>query len=140
MLARLNPAAARVPTQAGGPAEPLRARNAHRFVPYYVRTGHRAVNKLGQKTLGRRLLPPVERYDWWSSPEARGAAIDAVRNGGGRPLVDELRSAPLFRRDRLAAFLEQARTPAFADPSALGRVLTTELSLRAAGTSMEAAA
>jgi hypothetical protein len=139
MLARLNPRVAAVETQAGGPAEPLRPSNAHRFVPYYLRTGHRALNKVGQMALGRRLLPPVERYDWWCPEESRRAAMKAVRNGGARPLVDQLRTAPLFQRERLAAFFALARGGDFAEPSMLGRILTAELALRAVGASIEEA-
>jgi hypothetical protein len=139
MLGRLLPRVAAVETQAGGPAEPPRPGNLHRFGRYYVRTGHRAANKITQKALGRRLLPPVERYDWWSPAASRRAAMSSLRNGGGRSLVDELRTAPLFHRERLAAFLAQARGTEFSDPSALGRILTADLALRAVGTSIEEA-
>ncbi len=139
MLSRLNPRVAAVETQAGGPAEPPRPGNLHRFGRYYVRTGHRAANKIGQKALGRRLLRPVERYDWWSPDDSRRAAMNVVRNGSGRPLVDQLRTAPLFHRERLAAFLALARGAEFSDPSALGRILTADLTLRAAGASIEEA-
>jgi hypothetical protein len=102
-----------------------------------MRTGHRAVNKIAQKTLGRRVLRPVERYDWWSPAASRQSAMRALRNGSGRPLVDELQTAPLFHRERLAAFFAVARGSEFADPAALGRILTAELALRAVGTSIE---
>ena len=137
MLARLNPRVAGVETQAGGPAEPPRPANLHRFGRYYMRTGHRAVNKIAQKTLGRRVLRPVERYDWWSPAASRQSVMRALRNGSGRPLVDELLTAPLFHRERLAAFFAVARGSEFADPAALGRILTAELALRAVGTSIE---
>jgi hypothetical protein len=139
MLERLNSRVAAVETQAGGPAQPPGLSTMHRYLPYYTRTAHRALNKVSQKALGRRVLPPVERYDWWSSEQARSAAMGAVRNGSGRPLVDQLRIGPLFDRGRLAEFFALAGRPGFTDPSMLGRVLTAELALRAADTSMEEA-
>jgi hypothetical protein len=128
MIARLDQRVAAVATSTGGPAEPWRPTNLHRFVPYYAQIARKAVNKLSQRTLNRPLLP--ERNEaWWSPPAARGAAVAALGEG-------ELRSRALYDERVLAALLGGAGDPRFAETTVLGRVLTAELALRAADASL----
>jgi hypothetical protein len=46
MIEHLQPGAAAVRTTKGGPAQPLRVSNLHRFLPYYARLGSKAVEKV----------------------------------------------------------------------------------------------
>jgi hypothetical protein len=127
LISRLDRKAAAIATSTGGPAEPWRPTNLHRFLPYYTQIGRKAANKLSQRTLGRALLPG--RTDaWWCPPAARRAAVAALTQ-------DQLRSRPLYDEPALERLLERAGEPAFEETTMLGRVLTAELALRAAGAS-----
>jgi hypothetical protein len=128
MMARLDPRAAAVATSTGGPAEPWRPTNLHRFVPYYAQIGRKAVNKVSQRALNRPVLP-VRTEAWWCPPDARRAAVEALGEG-------ELRSRPLYDERALAALLGSVGHPAFTETTVLGRVLTAELALRAADASL----
>jgi hypothetical protein len=124
IIARLDRNAASIATSTGGPAEPWRPTNLHRFLPYYAQIGRRAVNKLSERTLGRTLLP-TRTQAWWCPPAARRAAVAAVTR-------DELRSRPLYHEHALERLLARAGEPESGQATVLGRVLTAELALRAA--------
>jgi asparagine synthetase B (glutamine-hydrolysing) len=128
MIARLDRRVAAIATSTGGPAEPWRLTNLHRFAPYYAQIGRKAINKLSQRALNRALLP-VRNDAWWSPPEARRAAVTALGDG-------DLRSRPLYDDGALAALLAGADDPGYAETTVLGRVLTAELALRAADASL----
>jgi hypothetical protein len=135
MISRLDPKAAAVATDSGGPAEPWRPTNLHRFLPYYTQLARKAVNKVGQKFLDRKLVRAVEMGNWWCPPEARRTIIDSPGNGA---LSDEtMRSAPLFDRARLREFLDDARRDDFADTGLLARIMAVELNLQAADAALE---
>lgn len=53
MIHRLSRAMASVPTTLGGPAEPLRVTNAHRFLPYLTDAARATVPKLRGRQRGR---------------------------------------------------------------------------------------
>jgi hypothetical protein len=139
MISRLDRGVAAIETDSGGPAEPWRATNLHRFLPYYTQLGRKAVNKVGQKFLGRKLVRPPETGNWWCPPTARRTIVDSFAGDG--PLTYEtMRSAPLFDRARLGTLLEEARAEGeFADTGLLGRIVAVELGLRAADATLEAA-
>ena len=139
MISRLDRGVAAIETDSGGPAEPWRATNLHRFLPYYTQLGRKAVNKVGQKFLGRKLVRPPETGNWWCPPTARRTIVDSFAGDG--PLTYEtMRSAPLFDRARLGTLLEEARVEGeFADTGLLGRIVSVELGLRAADATLEAA-
>jgi hypothetical protein len=139
MIARLDPKVAAIETDSGGPAEPWRIKNIHRFAPYYTQLGRKAVNKVGQKFLGRRLMQPPETGNWWCPPAARRATIESL-GGNGALSYETMRSAALFDREKLTTLLTEARADGeFADTALLGRIAAVELSLSAADASLEAA-
>lgn len=134
MIHRLDPRIAALPTSAGGPAEPRRPWNVHRFVPYYRDLGQRAMRKTSQRAFGRTLFPQESPRRFFG-PERR-AILDHV--GGGRSLTHaDLRSASLYKQRELDEFLQRARADDFPDTDLLGRIVTVELALRAAGVSVE---
>jgi hypothetical protein len=126
MIRRLDPRIAALATTAGGPAEPWRAANLHRFVPYFAKIGRRAVTKLSRRAIGRGLLaarPPTDR-------RVLAARHGALRSLGLRHA--EMLTADLYRGPQLDAFLERALRPGFEDANMLTRIVTLELALRAA--------
>lgn len=133
MMTRLDPTVAALPTTRGGPALPLRATTAHRYWPYYQGLIRRAVTKLSDKALGRPLLLPVESFPW--APESHRAVLARTATDG-RFRPDELRSGALYQPAELAALLQQATQPGFAQAQLLGRILTVELALEATGSEL----
>ena len=136
MIWRLDPRAAAVATDSGGPAEPWRLTNLHRFAPYYTQLARKAANKVGQKFLGRRLITPVETGNWWCPPEARRTMLASL-GVNGAPAHTTLRSAPLFDGKALDDFVARARQDDFDDASLLGRILAVEVGMETVGTSVE---
>jgi hypothetical protein len=137
MIERLSPRVAAIPTTWGGPAEPIRVQNMHRFLPYYADIGRRAANKLSEKAFGR---------GWFARPEAVDSRTVAARRAlleyvsGDKtmpPKYSNMRSAPLFNPKQLDEFLLQALEPCFPDTALFGRVLTVELALRATDSTLE---
>jgi asparagine synthetase B (glutamine-hydrolysing) len=135
MIWRLDPKAAAIPTDSGGPAEPWRPTNLHRFLPYYTQLARKGMNKVGQRFLDRKLVRAVETGNWWCPTEARRAIIDSP--GNGALSYETMRSAPLFDRARLSQFLDDARRDDFADGGLLGRIVAVELNLQAADAALE---
>ncbi|HXY86375.1 MAG TPA: hypothetical protein VEH52_12925 [Gaiellaceae bacterium] len=131
MIERLDPRVAAVPTTKGGPAQPTRITNAHRFAPYYVRLGRKAINRLTGKALGRPLLmaPPVVLHERVS---ARATLLERL------DLRDsEWRSAPLYEPARLAELIRDSSRPDFGHETLFNRMITVELALRAAQASID---
>lgn len=135
MIVSLDARIAALETASGGPAEPWRVSNIHRFLPYYARTGRRAANKLTQKALGRPLFPSAKpraaRID-----AARRAVLGRIREDGGLDHAT-MRSAALYDRRALDELLARAARPDFGNERLLGRILTIELTLRAADAALE---
>jgi len=128
LIVALDPRLAAITTTKGGPAEPLRVGNIHRFVPYFARISRKAVTKLSEKAISRPLLLPAPRLDATRS-RARRALVDTFDDG--RPLrADTMRCARLFKRDALEGLLSRAGDADFSDSALLGRILTAELALR----------
>jgi asparagine synthase (glutamine-hydrolysing) len=137
MINRLDPTLAAVRTATGGPAQPWRLSNLHRFAPYYVDIARRAVAKLSYRATGHAVfsrrtqpMPGVTR--------ARSALVRKLRAEG---VLDpaRMRSTQLYKPAALEAWLDLAEQPAFAEDELLGRLVTVELALRAVDASVDAA-
>jgi len=126
MMRQLDPAIAALPTETGGPADPLRIGNAHRFAAYPWRRGRRFASRARGRVLGGRGgAPPTP------TEAARGALIARLRDEG-RLDPARMRSASLYDRGRLTELLERASSsPAAVDWAAVGRLTTVELALEA---------
>lgn len=135
MTERLNPRVAGVLTHAGSPAAVARPHNFHRFVPYYMRMGRKAFTNVSRKYLTRGLLAPAPVFHDRVTA-ARGALLDQL-NADTPFNHANLRSASLYKARELDDFLERARQPDFADTEMLGRIITIELALRAAGACLD---
>jgi len=129
MIQRLDPRVAAIETTRGGPAEPWRAANLHRFVPYYATIARKAVGKVAQKWLGRPLLARGPRFD----PCDLTARRAVLQHLGWRGTLDrsDFRSTALFRADVLDGFMRRAYDEPTMDVTLLGRIITAELAMRA---------
>ena len=137
LIAGLDRNLAAVETTSGGPAEPWRPSNLHRFAPYYRRIARKAINKLSQKAMGRPVLSSRHLNGHSSEPAAaRAAVLDHLENVADFR-YDELRLAPLLRRDSFEELVRGARDPAMGDATLLGRVITAELALRETNGALE---
>jgi hypothetical protein len=125
MFRLLDPAVAAVQTTAGGPAEPWRVSNLHRFVPYYAEIGRRAIVKLSTRAFGRPLLMPQPRLDPRSA-DARVRVLDDLKLKHA-----EMLSGGLYNFRRFDEFLARARDPGFPHGTLVARIITLELALRA---------
>ncbi len=124
IIERLNPAVAAVETQRGGPAELVTARNAVRFVPYYVRLGRTAIRKLrGRSNTSKG-----------SRTAATSVHQDAVRELRRSGVLDprQMASGGLYDRDRLERLIAAGEAGTLGSWTLLGRVATVELAQRAA--------
>jgi hypothetical protein len=127
MIAALDRNLAAVETTTGGPAEPWRPSNLHRFAPYYGQIARKAVNKLSQKAMGRLVLPPRRSGAFAAGQAAVVSHLE--ENGGFR--YDDLRLAPLLRRENFEELVRRARdSAADHDARLLNRIITAELALR----------
>jgi asparagine synthase (glutamine-hydrolysing) len=126
MIGRLDPAIAALPTETGGPAEPVRLTNLPSFAPYFWRRGAR----FGGRLRGRLYGSGGEETP---SPSilARAALVGHLR-AEGRLDPTRMRSAALFDPERLEDALSRApEAPLSVDWGALGRIVTLELALEA---------
>jgi hypothetical protein len=135
LMHALDPRIAAIETTNGGPADPQRISNIHRFLPYYVDMGRRALNKLAERATGRGLFSrpnhPDERI-----VAARRAVLDQFT--GDEALTPQtMRTARLYDPAALGQLVERARRPDFDGDELLGRILTLELTLRAADASLD---
>jgi hypothetical protein len=132
MMRLLDPAIAAIQTETGGPAEPLRIGNLHRFAPYPWRRGRRFASRLRG-----RILPSSAATSQPSVLEAaRGELVGRLRDEG-RLDPAQMRSAALYDPIRLEQLLAVAATdPGAADWGLVGRVITSELALEATGTGL----
>jgi hypothetical protein len=136
MINRLNPAVAAMPTTGGGPAQPWRLRNVHRFAPYFTKIGRKAVDKVATRYLSRPLLSRGTTAFPWAE-QANSHVIDLLSaNGVLNPR--QMRSRPLYDLRAFERFLPRARRGTFdADSNLLGRIITVELALRATDSGMD---
>jgi hypothetical protein len=129
MIDRLDPAVAAITTTKGGPAQPRRLRNVHRFVPWFGKLGRKAVDKTTTKYLGRAFLSRGTTVFPWAA-EANSRVIDLLSADGAldprRMRSGALYEAPAF--ERFLASARQARSRA--DSTLLGRIISVELALR----------
>jgi hypothetical protein len=125
VIERLDAVISRVETERGGPAQLLRASNAHRFLPYYGRLARTAVRKVAGRP-------------------APAIALDDVTIQGYRRAVRLLRSEGLFDPGSalsdalhdpvaLAALLDESERPGFTRWTVLGRIATRKLALGSSG-------
>jgi hypothetical protein len=129
----LDPEIAAIRTKTGGPAEPLRAGNLHRFTPYVWRRGKR----FGSRLRGRVMGDAVGGEAIGLRESARGAAVAALR-AQGRLDPARMRSAALYEPAALGALLEAAERDAPGlDWTLVGRLLTAELALAAVDAGIE---
>lgn len=135
LMRALNPGIASIETTNGGPAEPQRMSNIHRFLPYYADMGRRALNKLTERATGRGLLSrsdaPDERI-----VSARRAVLDQVK-GGEALEIGRMRTGRLYEPGKLDDLFQRAMRPDFGDDELLGRIVTLELTLRAVDASLD---
>jgi hypothetical protein len=128
MTRQLDPRAAALPTESGGPAEPVRAGNLHRFAPYAWRRGRRFAHRARGRLSDRSGPEPPP-----GASEAARAALVAHLRREGRLNPAEMRTGPLYDAARLDTLLDRSATqPMAVDWSAVGRIVTLELALEAA--------
>jgi Asparagine synthase len=132
MIHRLDPAIAAIPTETGGPAEPVRLANLPSFAPYAWRRGAR---------FGARLRGRLYGSGGEEAPDpsilARAALVARLR-GEGHLDPPRMRSGALFDPARLEDVLERApRAPLSVDWSLLGRIVTLELALESVDAAIE---
>jgi hypothetical protein len=131
LIERLDPQVAAIRTTAGGPAQRWRPTNLHRFAPYYLDLGRRAVRKLSERA-GRQLLVPEPPYAF-TFTAVRRAMLRQLAGPGPQLRHADLVSGALYDPQALDAFFERANEAGFPETPLLGRILTVELALRAAG-------
>jgi hypothetical protein len=121
MIHELMPAVAAVRTTRGGPAQPMRLVNVHRFLPYYGRLASHLVTK----ATGVHVYSPRGQRRVPIPSEVRVAARKLL--GDAR----SFRSRALYRRDELEGLVADAAQPEFAHATLFGRIVTVEAALRA---------
>jgi glutamine amidotransferase-like protein len=135
MIQRLDPHVAAIETTRGGPAEPWKATNLHRFLPYYGTIARKAISKVAQKTLGRTVFATGARFNPCDLP-ARRVLFDHL-GWKGRLERSDFRSATLFQPRALDEFLRRAYSHPTIDVTLLGRLVTAELAVRATDARLE---
>jgi hypothetical protein len=128
VIERVGPRISAVATERGGPAQRVRAGNAHRFLPYYGRLGRTAVRKLRGRPAPTTPMPS-------SQADAYAAAVRALQADGVFD-VDSMRTGPLYDRVALERMVEQVGSRGFSAWTVLGRVTTLELALRRTDTAL----
>jgi len=131
MIEELQPRAAAVRTTKGGPAQPMRLTNIHRFAPYFSRLTVKAL----EKVTGKHVYRPRADRRTPMSPELRLAALRTVVGGD----VRSLRSGVLFEPAELDRLFVDAQQPDFERGQIFGRILTVEAALRAVGAQVTSA-
>lgn len=128
VIERLSPQISKVATERGGPAQPFRLSNAHRFLPYYTRLGRTAVRKIRGRPSPATPMPA-------SQATAYGASVAELRGEG---LFDpqSMRTGALYDPAALARMVSNAGSPGFGAWTQLGRVVTLEMTLRKTGASL----
>ena len=128
MMQALDPRIAALATAKGGPAQPLRASNALRFLPYWGVLARKGANKLAAATVDRTPFT----FGGATGPyvaEGRRRTVEHLRAGGAFA-PGALRGEPLYE-PRVARALLEDPGPATVMDGLLDRVVTVELALRA---------
>jgi hypothetical protein len=129
MIDRLDPAVAAIDTSHGGPAQPWRVRNIHRFLPFFSQLGRKGIDKLATKYRGRALISRGTTHFPWAA-EANRRIIDLLSADGALD-PRRMRSGALYDARAFECFLTRARDGAVrADSVLLGRVIAIELAMR----------
>ena len=125
VIERLDPRTAALPTTMGGPAQPQRITNAHRFVPYYTA----ALRAVGRK-VAERVRPPAPVPPDPAVARRRAPVVRRLRETGALDPAT-MRSGELYDPSRLKRLLASTEDPGCSRWTLLGRVATLELALRA---------
>lgn len=125
IIARLDPAVAGVPTTLGGPAEPLRPTNVHRFAPYLADVAAAAARKL----LGRE-RPSASPTAAEEASRRYGDLVRRLRAGGVFDPTAMI-SGDLYEPRALEGLLARAGRPGSRAWKELARIATLECALRA---------
>ena len=136
MLASLDPRIAAITTANGGPAEPWRLSNLHRFAPYYTDVARRAVSKLSYKATGKAVLSRSDPLSESALRARQKVLLRFAKDGTLTPTL--MRSGLLFKAMELDRLTEQARRGDLGAYGLLARIVTVELALRAVDASLEA--
>jgi hypothetical protein len=130
LLAHLRPDLARIPTDAGVPAEPVRLRNVHQFVPGLAERGYRMGRKRVEMKLRKSLRSGVpvgvRRQAAARVATVRRLGLDCAR---GRA---EMRLGPLLNLEHVGRLCDGARDLGGTQSETLARIVTAEMALRAA--------
>lgn len=129
MIEQLQPRAAAVRTTKGGPAQPMRVTNLHRFLPYYFRLASKAVEKVTgvcvyQPRAARRV------------PASAGFRLAALRTVVGED-ARLLRLRALFKPADLDRLLADAGRAEAGRGRLFGRIRTVEAALLAIGVEVD---
>jgi hypothetical protein len=131
----LDPQIASLPTETGGPAEPMRIDNLPSFAAYPWRRGVKFAARLRG-----RLSPLSTHSEVGGGAELRRTARSALLAkliAEGRVDPDALRCSPIVDPQRVRdLFAAGTESPADADWATIGRLLTVELALAAAAQSL----
>jgi hypothetical protein len=138
MFERYSPVLAEIEVEGRGPAVPKRLTNFYRFIPSRLGYYRKVANKVGQITFGKSLWPTKSARDYasYSLVEARR---ELLKFAEAERLFEpaEMHSGKLYNFGQLSTFLTQAETESFPHEEFLGRMLTLEMALRAAGTALK---
>jgi hypothetical protein len=135
MIATLDPRIAAIDTASGGPAEPWRPSNLHRFLPFYIDVGRRGLNKVIQKGTGHSVLARKRASDDRIVSARRTVVGHLSKN---RALTaGQMRAGRLYKSAALERLVERAARPDFTDNELLGRIITVELTLETADASLD---
>jgi Glutamine amidotransferase domain len=135
MIAALDPRIAAVDTANGGPAEPWRPTNLHRFLPYYLDVSRRGLNKLTLKTTGHAVFRGKKAPDH-RIISARRTVLEQLTKKGALTSTG-MRAGRLFKPAALDGFVERALRPDFTGDELLGRIITIELTLETTDASLD---
>jgi hypothetical protein len=135
MIRALDREIAAIDTATGGPAEPQRPSNFHRFLPYYANVGRRALNKLTQKARGRPIFASSNQPDQ-RIVSGRRALLDQLTSGGALA-PGRMRTGRLYEPAALDQLVQRAKRPDVGDDRLFGRIVTLELAFRAADASLD---
>ncbi len=127
VIHRLNPRAAGVQTTRGGPATPMRASSAAKYLPMYGQLARKGFNKVTEQMVGRPLWAYPDR---WGDRDSAEGVVQRLQETG---VLDwrGLRVGPLLSADGV----ERLRKGEV-DRAMLGRIITAEMALASTGSGL----